>query len=115
MTNQVCEWDSGSTTLIAEAWHVGQGPAGGPLAEAHLLFDHVLAILGSAVILGSEPPVYSDLGDESAYEFFGGEVWFAARMGAKVVKVTYGSDDKITPEAARDAAHTVLQEVLSRL
>lgn len=106
-----CEVDSATTTLGITIRHAGYGPEGGPRDQAHTLF---------AQFEDSPFTVPADLGDESLVRQISRgpdylSLWYVGRVGAHVVLVYFGSSDPITYEAARDAAHAVLQEVLSRL
>ena len=78
------------------------------------------AVPGHAHVPGERrrpvPSGAGDLGDESAYQPDDeSSLRYAARMGAYVVQILYEAAEPIGIPATRDAAHTALQEVLSRL
>jgi len=117
-----CEIDSSTTALGIAIWHMGPGPAGGPLSQAHDLLDDFRYSMASEGM--SEP---GDLGDESVYGqpyglgFASGQyrdkvsISYVSRVGPYVSLVFFGSADPMTFESALDTSHAVLQEVLSRL
>lgn len=118
-----CEIESATTTLGIAIWHMGRGPAGGPLSQARDMladFRYSMALEGM-----SEP---GDLGDESVFGqtflspgFDSGayrdkvSISYVSRVGSYVSVVFFGSADPMTFESALDTSHAVLQEVLSRL
>jgi hypothetical protein len=114
-----CQINGPRARLVVTVWHVGQGPAGRPLAQAHQLY-RTTEIFPEHGVNHYGYPVAGDLGDESAYQLVDDtqqhiSLWYSARMGAFVVQVSYEVFEGIGIPAMRDAAHTALQEVLSRL
>jgi hypothetical protein len=108
-----CVFAGPRADLTVTVWHVGYGPAGGPAAQAHALYETMYPELGPSRY---GPTVPGDLGDESAHQPDGeAGAFYSARMGAYVVQIVYEAHEAIGYPAARDAAHAALQEVLSRL
>lgn len=105
----MCTVESDDVRLYLELWHVGRGPAGGPLAQTE-------AVLGRYVAF-NQPVTYVDIGDQAAYQVLSDdpvEVWIHARVGSYVLFGSYKGPD-LTVDGAVGALESVAEEVLSRV